>query len=537
MAGADVAGGLGVTLGVVILAHEALHRVAQVARHWARAGVAVVVHVDARADPAQVARLQAALGRQSRVLFAPSSRSDWGSWGLVAATQAATSLMLGRFAEVRHVALTSGACLPVRPVAELQNFLRAHPDTDFIESVDIAQTPWVRDGLEQERFTLHFPFCWRRQRGRFDAAVALQRRLGIRRGIPQGLTPHLGSQWWCLTRATLHAILTDPERPGFDAYFRGVWLPDESYFQTLARRHARRIRSQSLCHAPFDPDGQPQVFYDDHADDLAASGGFWARKVWPGADGLYARFLGPGCDSPARRPLRRPAVRQGARRSPYLVLQGVEALFPDLRRWLAASGHCAAHGRLFHPDRAIFAGDARGAAGALSDHAAIRDAAPEAFLDALIRNTRGETQCFLFEPGDQIAIADHIRRDPAARVVAVTGASAIAPSLSGVQVDRPAAARGLAGERALLAHWMAPDRAARVQIWRLGEVLRRPGPVLRAISDHLGAMPPPPDAVAAAPVIRGLRALRDSGLDLDLAGDWDGPVEHADVGAGDVAAL
>ena len=47
----------------------------------------------------------------------------------------------------------------------------------------------------------------------------------------------MGSQWWCLTRATLRAILRDPDRPALARYFRGVWIPDESYFQTLARRH------------------------------------------------------------------------------------------------------------------------------------------------------------------------------------------------------------------------------------------------------------------------------------------------------------
>ena len=51
--------------------------------------------------------------------------------------------------------------------------------------------------------------------------------------MPEGLVPHMGSQWWCLTRQTLSAILQDPERAKYDSYFRKVWIPDESYFQTL----------------------------------------------------------------------------------------------------------------------------------------------------------------------------------------------------------------------------------------------------------------------------------------------------------------
>ena len=79
-------------------------------------------------------------------------------------------------------------------------------------------------GLNKERFTLRFPFSWKRQRRAFDAYVRLQRRLRVQRRIPAGIVPHLGSQWWCLTRATLSAILQDPDRPIHDAYFAKVWV-------------------------------------------------------------------------------------------------------------------------------------------------------------------------------------------------------------------------------------------------------------------------------------------------------------------------
>jgi hypothetical protein len=111
---------------------------------------------------------------------------------------------------------------------------------------------------------------------------------GGRRELPEGITPHLGSQWWCLTRQTLSAILEDPRRRELDRYFKYVWIPDESYYQTLVRNYGRRIESRSLTLSKFDFQGKPHVFYDDHLHLLRRSDCFVARKVWPGRTGSIA---------------------------------------------------------------------------------------------------------------------------------------------------------------------------------------------------------------------------------------------------------
>ena len=123
--------------------------------------------------------------------------------------------------------------------------------------------------------------------------------------MPAGLVPHLGSQWWCLTRATLSAILDDPKRAEFDRYFRRVWIPDESYFQTLARRHSRQVESRSLTLSKFDDQGKPYIFYDDHQRILQESGCFLARKIWPHAGRLYDHFPQPAQELRPRPPSRR----------------------------------------------------------------------------------------------------------------------------------------------------------------------------------------------------------------------------------------
>jgi len=192
-----------------------------------------VVHVDKQVPPNAHSDFVQSVADLDNIKFSKRHRCEWGTWSLVAASQSASELMLAEFPTVRHVFLASGSCLPLRPVHELAAYLEERPQTNFIESVTTKDVPWTVGGLDAERFTLRFPFSWKRQRFLFDRYVRLQRRIGFKRRIPDGVTPHLGSQWWCLTRQTLSAILEDPDRRAYDRYFSRVWIPDESYYQTL----------------------------------------------------------------------------------------------------------------------------------------------------------------------------------------------------------------------------------------------------------------------------------------------------------------
>ncbi|MFV0386102.1 beta-1,6-N-acetylglucosaminyltransferase, partial [Paracoccus sp. (in: a-proteobacteria)] len=255
---------LPVHLGVILLCHADLDSAAGLARIWATGGARVMIHVDSKAPAADVARMRAALAELDGIAFSPRRHCEWGGFSLVEATQEAGDMLLRQWPDCSHVFLASGSCLPLRPVQDLIAFLNDNPGRDFIESVSAGDMGWTVGGLNEERFTLYFPFDWRRRRWFFDRAVALQRRLRIRRKLPDGLLPHLGSQWWCLTAGTLRAILTDPRRASFDRFFRQSWIPDESYFQSLARCHSAHIESRSLTFARFDDKGRPCQLYDDH---------------------------------------------------------------------------------------------------------------------------------------------------------------------------------------------------------------------------------------------------------------------------------
>jgi hypothetical protein len=545
---------LGVTVGFVMLVHDPLDRAAAVARHLATQGVPIVIHVDSRVSAGVFRAFRRDLANLPAVRFAARRKCRWGTWSIVEATLVGCRQLLGDFPHVDHVFLTCGTSIPLRPIAELQRFLGSRPDTDFIESVTTEDVAWTIGGLDRERFTLSFPFSWKSQRLLFDLWVLIQRRLGLRRRFPAGIEPHLGSQWWCLSRRTLERIMSDPEGEKYARFFRRVWIPDESYFQTLARRHSLRLESRSLTLAKFDFQGKPHVFYDDHLDLLQRSDRFMARKIWPRAEALYSHFLSSRPPIPReladptridrlfaraleRRTRGRPGLymqsrfpnggwENGKTAAPYSIHEGFSDLFEDWEEWLGATPGVRVHGHIFDPERAEFADGQTEFAGALSDIATLRDYNPVAFLTNLVWSTRGEQQCFAFGPSDTQVVADFFASDPNARVFVVSGAWLIPLLRSGLQGGalRKRAAELQAIEVAHIGMLRSPRTNARVRIWTLAEFLDAPGEILRIVQEEVAGpngntLMSLPRMVDLAGLLEFVQTLRNDGMLPHIVGD------------------
>ena len=545
------------TVGIVMLVHTALDRAEDVARHWVKGGCPVVIHVDRNVNDATFETFRDALSDLSdKVLFSERHRCEWGTWGIVAGAQAASELMLTKFAKVGHVYLASGSCLPLRPVKELRRYLASRPRTDFIESATTADVPWTVGGLDHERFTLRFPFSWKRQRHLFDRYVAFQRRIRFRRRIPEGLVPHMGSQWWCLTRQTLSAILQDPDRPTYDRYFKRVWIPDESYFQTLSRLYSRQIESRSLTLSKFDFQGKPHIFYDDHLQLLRRSDCFVARKIWPHADRLYEAFLNddmavmkgaepnPGkidrifSKAVERRTRGRPGLymqsrfpnndwENGITCEPFSVLQGFTELFENFEPWLAKMTGARVHGHLYAYDKVEFDGRQRHFHGALTDNVKLRDYNPQMFLTNLIWNTRGERQAFQFSPTDHQSMSWNLSRDKNAQIAVVTGSWAVPLFQSNRNFAdlRQEAADLQRIENEHLSCLRSPYGKARVRIWSMADFLEAPMEALQTVIEDmtgksLGRLTEAPRMHDLSGFGQFLQNLKNQGMHPYLMGDF-----------------
>lgn len=542
------------TVGFVMLAHSALGRAAAVVRTIADAECPIVVHVDQRVG-APFDEFASRVTALPGVTLAPRRACEWGTWSLVEAARDGAERLLAHHPDLSHVYLISGACLPIKPIGDLVKFLAAHPDTDFIESVTIGEVPWTMGGLSEERFTLTFPFPWKSRRRLFDIWVDVQRRMGRKRRMPQGLEPHMGSQWWCLSRVTLERILSDRRRAELDQYFRRVWIPDESYFQSLVRLYGTKVESRSLTLSKFDFQGKPHVFYDDHLVLLRQSPAFFARKAWHGANKLYAAFLdGRQVSSPVARvspaQIDRTFTQASARRTrgragmvmasrfpglefevmttaaPYAVFHGFSDIIRDFEDWVRKGTGSRTHGHLFDVERVRFFGGQAGWAGALSDSAALRDYDPAAFLRNLIWNTRGEHQSFLFSPRDAQGIAPFLAADRNATISVVTGAWSLPLLRSGKPIAevRTLAARLQKSEAAFLALLNERRARARVRVWTLAEFVERPLDPLQEIIDSLSGAES--QLLAEMPEFKPMRglpeflqSLRNAGMNPHLAGE------------------
>lgn len=544
------------SLGIVMLVHDAFDRGIQLARHWATNGCPVVIHVDERVRDDDYIAFVDAVSDLPDVRFCDRRPCDWGTWSLVNASQVASDLLLSSFPDVSHVMLVSGSCLPLRPISELLAYLARHPDADFIESVTTEDVPWTTGGLDIERFTLRFPFSWKRQRRLFDRYVNFQRRIGFRRKIPSGITPHLGSQWWCLTRRTLAAILQDPNRPVYDRYFKRVWIPDESYYQTLARVHSQHIESRSLTLSKFDFQGKPHVFYDDHLQLLRRSDCFVARKAWRHADKLYQSFLSQPQETPKdaepnpgkidqifaraieRRTMGRPGLfmqsrvpREGLEHSitasRYAILSGFSDLFEGFEDWLSQAVNARVHGHLFATDRVHFADQVSTFFGGQSDSAAVRDYNAKAFLTSLIWNTRGERQCFQFSPYDSQGIIWPMATDANARAYVISGAWVVPLFHSGKDVSqiRSEAAHLQKTESEYIRVLRSSYARARVHVWSLADFVSAPDQLVQLVVDDIGARQV--SRALGLPQMRSLdgigqflQALKNQGMQPYLMGDF-----------------
>jgi hypothetical protein len=282
-----------VRIAFILLCHKDPDAVIRQAERLTAAGDCIAIHYDANAPRADFARIRAALDGNPNVAFPRRQvRCGWGDWSLVAATLAALRAAEAAFPRATHFYLLSGDCMAIKSHRYAHARL-AERDADFIESVDFLGSDWIKTGLKEERLVYRHFFNERRHPRLFYAALALQRRLGLSRRWPDDLAIMIGSQWWCLRRSTVEAVL-DFVRRRRDVvrFFRTTWIPDETFFQTLVRRIVPRqeIVPRTPTFLAFSDYGMPATFYNDHYDLLLAQDFLFARKISPHAHDLKRRL-------------------------------------------------------------------------------------------------------------------------------------------------------------------------------------------------------------------------------------------------------
>ena len=280
-------------IAYILLCHKDPEGIVAQARRLTAAGDFVSIHFDARARPADFDRIRAALDPNPGVTFARRRlKCGWGEWSLVAATLLAVEAAVEAFPRATHFYMLSGDCMPIKSAEYAHTFLDRE-DADFIESFDFFKSDWIKTGIKDERLIYRHWFNERNSKRLFYASMQWQRRLGLERKVPSDIAMQIGSQWWCLRRRTIEALLDFcKERRDVLRFFRTTWIPDETFFQTLVRHLVpeHEIRARTLTFLMFTDYGMPVTFYNDNYDLLISQDYLFARKISPDAQDLKARL-------------------------------------------------------------------------------------------------------------------------------------------------------------------------------------------------------------------------------------------------------
>lgn len=293
-------------IAFILLCHKDPQGVIRQAERLTAGGDFVSIHFDGRARQVDYAQIRGALAQNPSVTFARRRlKCGWGEWSLVEATLEAIKAAVADFPRATHFYMLSGDCMPIKSAEFAHAFLDAE-DVDYIESFDFFTSDWIKTGMKEDRLIYRHWFNERTQKARFYASLEWQKKLGLRRAIPDDIQMMIGSQWWCLRRRTIEHVL-DFCRTRRDAmrFFRSTWIPDETFFQTVVRHLVpeSEIHSRTLTFLMFSDYGMPVTFYNDQYDLLLSQDYLFARKISADAMTLKARLGELWAETGARFPI------------------------------------------------------------------------------------------------------------------------------------------------------------------------------------------------------------------------------------------
>ena len=276
-------------IAFILLCHKNPDAIVKQAEQLTAAGDFIAIHFDGSANAQDYATITQALSDNPNVTFAKKRiKCGWGEWSLVQATLYAIEAAVDAFPRASHFYMVSGDCMPIKSAQFTHDFLDGH-DCDFIESYDFFESNWIKTGFREERLIYRHFFNERTQKWLFYTSLGLQQKFGITRKIPADIQVMIGSQWWCLRRRTIEALLEFvQERKDVMRFFRTTWIPDETFFQTLVRHlvPSQEIDNRTLTFLMFTDYGMPVTFYNDHYDLLLGQNGLFARKISAEAENL-----------------------------------------------------------------------------------------------------------------------------------------------------------------------------------------------------------------------------------------------------------
>lgn len=238
-------------------------------------GDIVLLHVDARADPA-VHEVAARLQSAAKVRLLPPRPIHWGGWSIARLLMDALGDLCVDGLDWDYLVNLSGQDMPVRPADDLRAFLRASAGANFVDCRPIE------DLSEPLRTIVRRRYRW----------LALElagrtRRLPIPiNSLHRGRIRYYGSQWVMLSRAFCDWAVSTPLAEAGCGTLNLTFIPDEFLTQQLIMSSPWRdtLVPDNKRFALFTGDAHPRVLRLEDMATLERSDAFFARKFDPAVD-------------------------------------------------------------------------------------------------------------------------------------------------------------------------------------------------------------------------------------------------------------
>jgi hypothetical protein len=281
-----------VKIAYIMLCHKDPASIVSQAKGLTTSGDFMAIHFDASASADDFKEIKEALADNPNVVLAKRVKCGWGEWSLVQASLNAIKAAEEAFPTATHFYMISGDCMAIKPAGYSHRFLEDR-NKDFVECEDFFGSDWIKVGLKEERLVYRHWFNERGQKGLFYASMRLQQKLGIKRKVPHDIEMRIGSQWWCLRRKTVEAVLEfAKQRKDVMSFFKTTWIPDETFFQTLVCHlvPTEEIEPRTLTFLMFSDYGMPVTFFNDQYELLLSQEHLFARKISTHATELKERL-------------------------------------------------------------------------------------------------------------------------------------------------------------------------------------------------------------------------------------------------------
>lgn len=269
-------------IAFILLCHQNPQRVERVIKNLILLESSIcVIHWDKKFGESPILYLKEKIKEKDRIFFAKRVRCKWGDWSLVEATINSIEKIIDVNFKPDFVYLLGGnSDYMIKSYKYLSEFLERNKGVDFIESYDCERFYWVAGGPQNERYEFYHFFNWQTHHNLAKFLFNLQKKFKIKRVMPAGLHPHIGSQWWVLSWDSIIKMREFWKNKKIVNFFKKTLIPDELFFQTIVRAVSNRIANKILTLYQFTDYFKPYVFSDRHFCYLLNQPFFFARKIY-----------------------------------------------------------------------------------------------------------------------------------------------------------------------------------------------------------------------------------------------------------------